>query len=234
MNKKLHRVLDEIQKTEEKIAAWQEHLGELNIQKEMLEDAEIIKSVRSMRLNSRELLSVLEGIQNGTVVLSEEPEMAEDSGSAEIIKPENRAELTESMEKTTENQAETAENTAGGFSAGQGLSEGMAMEREDFRVKAKIKKYLMVITMVVGMMFSAAMPAFAYTGSAGQTEADTTNVGTATGNSSVEKRRSGGCADCRGTVRHRRTRRGRITGQGAGDAVFCAWERAVGGRYGRR
>ena len=90
MNKKLHRVLDEIQKTEEKIAAWQEHLGELNIQKEMLEDAEIIKSVRSMRLNSRELLSVLEGIQNGTVVLSEEPEMAEDSGSAEIIKPENR------------------------------------------------------------------------------------------------------------------------------------------------
>ena len=104
MNKKLHRVLDEIQKTEEKIAAWQEHLGELNIQKEMLEDAEIIKSVRSMRLNSRELLSVLEGIQNGTVVLSEEPEMVEDSGSAEIIKPENRAELTESMEKTTENQ----------------------------------------------------------------------------------------------------------------------------------
>ena len=132
MNKKLYRVLDEIQKTEEKIAAWQEHLGELNIQKEMLEDAEIIKSVRSMRLNSRELLSVLEGIQNGTVVLSEEPEMAEDSGSAEIIKPENRAELTESMEKTTENQAETAENTAGGFYAGQGLSEGMAMEREDF------------------------------------------------------------------------------------------------------
>ena len=53
-------------------------------------------------------------------------------------------------------------------------------------MKAKIKKYLMVITMVVGMMFSAAMPAFAYTGSAGQTEADTTNVGTATGNSSVE------------------------------------------------
>ncbi len=53
-------------------------------------------------------------------------------------------------------------------------------------MKDKIKKYLMVITMVVGMMFSAAMPAFAYTDSAGQTEADTANVGTATGNSSVE------------------------------------------------
>ena len=53
-------------------------------------------------------------------------------------------------------------------------------------MKDRIKKYLMVITMVVGMMFSAAMPAFAYTDSAGQTEADTANVGTATGNSSVE------------------------------------------------
>ena len=111
MNKKLHRVLDEIQKTEEKIAAWQEHLGELNVQKEMLEDAEIIKSVRSMRLNSRELLSVLEGVQNGTVILSEKPE---------------------SMEETTENQAGIDENIAGGFSAEQGLPEGTAMERKDF------------------------------------------------------------------------------------------------------
>ena len=65
MNKKLHRVLDEIQKTEEKIAAWQEHLGELNVQREMLEDAEILKSVHSMRLGSWELLSVLEGISAG-------------------------------------------------------------------------------------------------------------------------------------------------------------------------
>ncbi len=132
MNKKLHRVLDEIQKTEEKIVAWQEHLGELNVQKEMLEDAEIIKSVRSMRLNSRELLSVLEGVQNGTVILSEKPEMADDSGSAESMEPENRAELTESTEETVENQAETADNIAGGFSAEQGLPEGTAMERKDF------------------------------------------------------------------------------------------------------
>ena len=123
MNKKLHRVLDEIQKTEEKIAAWQEHLGE---------DAEIIKSVRSMRLGSRELLSVLEGVQNGTVILSEKPEMTEDSGSAESMEPESRAESTESTEETAENQAVTDENIAGGFSAEQGLPEGTAMEREDF------------------------------------------------------------------------------------------------------
>lgn len=69
MNRKLHRVLDEIQKTEEKITAWQGYLGELNVQKEVSEDAEIIKNVRSMRLGSKELLAVLEGIQDGTVFL---------------------------------------------------------------------------------------------------------------------------------------------------------------------
>lgn len=132
MNKKLHRVLDEIQKTEEKIAAWQEHLGELNVQREMLEDAEIIKSVRSMRLNSRELLSVLEGVQNGTVILSEKPEMTEDSGSAESMEPESRAEPMESTEETAENQAGTDENIAEEFSVEQGLPEGTAMERKDF------------------------------------------------------------------------------------------------------
>ena len=71
MNRKLHRVLDEIQKTEDKIAAWQEHLDELNTQRELLENAEIIKSVRSMKLGSRELLAILEGVQDGTVILSE-------------------------------------------------------------------------------------------------------------------------------------------------------------------
>ena len=134
MNKKLHRVLDEIQKTEENIAAWQEHLGELNIQKEMLEDAEIIKSVRSMRLGSRELLSVLEGVQNGTVVLSEKPEMTDDSDSDKGTEPENPTESAEDMDmaEMTGNQVETAENTADGLSAEQGLPEGAAAEREDF------------------------------------------------------------------------------------------------------
>lgn len=134
MNKKLHRVLDEIQKTEEKIAAWQEHLGELNVQKEMLEDAEIIKSVRSMRLGSRELLSVLEGVQNGTVVLSEKTKMTDGSDKDESTEPENPTESAEDMDmaETTGNQVETAENTAEGLSAGRGLPEGAAAEREDF------------------------------------------------------------------------------------------------------
>ena len=53
-------------------------------------------------------------------------------------------------------------------------------------MKDRIKKYLMVITMVVGMLFSAAMPALAYTGGAEQREADNSNTETVTGNISVE------------------------------------------------
>lgn len=128
MNKKLRRVLDEIQKTEKKIAAWQEHLGELNVQREMLEDAEILKSVHSMRLGSWELLSVLEGIQQGTVVFSEKPVTDMDSCSEESMESEKLAGSAESMTETTENAAETTENIAGELSAGQGLPEDAATE----------------------------------------------------------------------------------------------------------
>ena len=67
LSKKLNRILDEIQKAEEKIAQWQRHLKELNIQRDQLENEEIIKSVRSMKLNSWELIGVLESIRNGTM-----------------------------------------------------------------------------------------------------------------------------------------------------------------------
>lgn len=53
-------------------------------------------------------------------------------------------------------------------------------------MKDKIKKYLMVVTMAVGILFSAAMPALAYTGGAEQTEGGSSNAGTVTGNISVE------------------------------------------------
>lgn len=65
MNKKLQKVLEEIEKTETKITQWQEHLKMLLIQKKQLEDTEILKSIRSMHLESRELLQVLEKLQKG-------------------------------------------------------------------------------------------------------------------------------------------------------------------------
>ncbi len=118
MNRKLHRVLDEIQKTEGKIAVWQEHLSELNAQKELLEDAEIIKSVRSMKLGSRELLAVLEGVQNGTIILSENRETSGESGvdgNAESV-----------------NQTEIVDNGAADLAVENRMPEGTALESEGF------------------------------------------------------------------------------------------------------
>ena len=106
MNRKLHRVLDEIQNTEKKIAVWQNHLDELNARREMLENAEIIKSVRSMRLGSRELLSVLEGVQNGTIILSEKQKAVEGLEEDEIMGSMNQAETEnhETADLTEENE----------------------------------------------------------------------------------------------------------------------------------
>ena len=67
MNARLKRILEEIKKTEKRIAEWQEHLKDLNVRRKQLEDAEIVKSVRSMKLDSRQLLEVLDNIQNGAV-----------------------------------------------------------------------------------------------------------------------------------------------------------------------
>ena len=69
MNMRLKKVLDDIQKTENKILELQEHVRQLRIQKKQMEDAEIIKAIRSMKMGSREMLTFLDGIQKGTVTM---------------------------------------------------------------------------------------------------------------------------------------------------------------------
>ncbi len=50
MNMRLKKVLDDIQKTEDKILELQEYVKKLKIQKKQMEDAEIIKAIRSMKM----------------------------------------------------------------------------------------------------------------------------------------------------------------------------------------
>ena len=98
MSRKLHRVLDEIQKTEEKISVWQEQLKNLNVQREILENDEIIKSIRSMKLERRELLDVLEGLQNGKVVIRDNREAVECPDGKSSGENRSRTEETDSTE----------------------------------------------------------------------------------------------------------------------------------------
>ena len=56
MNMRLKKVLDDIQKTEDKILELQEYVKKLKIQKKQMEDAEIIKAIHSMKMDSREIV----------------------------------------------------------------------------------------------------------------------------------------------------------------------------------
>lgn len=87
MNMRLKKVLDDIQKTENKILELQEHVRQLRIQKKQMEDAEIIKA----KMDSRKMLTFLDGIQNGTVTMQfdEEGNLSMDSSETGIKKEEN-------------------------------------------------------------------------------------------------------------------------------------------------
>lgn len=91
MNMRLKKVLDDIQKTENKILELQEHVRQLRIQKKQMEDAEIIKAIRSMKMDGRKMLTFLDGIQNGTVTMQfdEEGNLSMDSSETGIKKEEN-------------------------------------------------------------------------------------------------------------------------------------------------
>jgi predicted RNase H-like nuclease (RuvC/YqgF family) len=66
--------VEEINKTEQKIAQWQEYLKQLRQQRKQLEDQEIIKTIRSMQLSGTEMLDMLDGIQNGSVIFVSDEE----------------------------------------------------------------------------------------------------------------------------------------------------------------
>ena len=91
MNMRLKKILDDIQKTEDKILELQEYVKKLKIQKKQMEDAEIIKAIRSMKMDSREMLTFLDGIQNGTVTMQfdEEGNLSMDSSETDTKKEEN-------------------------------------------------------------------------------------------------------------------------------------------------
>jgi hypothetical protein len=91
MNMRLKKVLDDIQKTEDKILELQEYVKKLKIQKKQMEDAEIIKVIRSMKMDSREMLTFLDGIQNGTVTMQfdEEGNLSMDSSETDTKKEES-------------------------------------------------------------------------------------------------------------------------------------------------
>lgn len=67
MNRRIKRYLEEIDKTERKIAELQQYLKGVQSALKQEENNEMIKSIRGMKLSSKELFDLLNGIQDGSV-----------------------------------------------------------------------------------------------------------------------------------------------------------------------
>ncbi len=91
MNVKLKRVIEEIDKIEKKVSEWQDQLKHLRQQRKQLEDQEIIKSIRSMQMSGADMLTLLDGIQNGNIrfVSDAEGNMHMESNTESIAESED-------------------------------------------------------------------------------------------------------------------------------------------------
>lgn len=101
MNKKLKRYLEEIDRTEEKIAELQGHLKNIRAAQKQEEDLEIVRSIRGMKLSGRDLFALLNGLQDGTLKIREEPVSVK-----EEKKTETGMETSEREEKENEDLEE--------------------------------------------------------------------------------------------------------------------------------
>ena len=66
MNKKIKKYLDEIAKTEKKIADLQQYLRGVQAALKQEEDNEMIRCIRGMKMENDQLYDLLDGIQKGT------------------------------------------------------------------------------------------------------------------------------------------------------------------------
>ena len=89
MNRKIKRYLDEIERTEKKIEELQAYLKGVRVALKAEEENEMIKSIRSMKLNSHELFDLLNGIQDGSISFQVDEESGSNEESGSLFFKEN-------------------------------------------------------------------------------------------------------------------------------------------------
>lgn len=88
MSKKLQKFLDDADKLEAKIAEMQDNLRSIRKAQKEEEDCEIIRSIRGRKLGGRELLALLERIQDGSVTFLVNEKMTDNEPAARENVPE--------------------------------------------------------------------------------------------------------------------------------------------------
>ena len=86
MNKKIKKYLDEIAKTEKKIADLQQYLR--GVQAALKQ----IRCIRGMKMENGQLYDLLDGIQNGTVKFQVSRESDEEGSGSFVFTEENKEE----------------------------------------------------------------------------------------------------------------------------------------------
>ena len=71
MSLRLERAIDEVNRIERKIQLYQNQKKEAMARLKLVENEEIIKSIRALNLDRNSLVELLKGIQDGTVTFSE-------------------------------------------------------------------------------------------------------------------------------------------------------------------
>ena len=89
MNRKIKCYLDEIERTEKKIEELQAYLKGVRVALKAEEENEMIKSIRSMKLNSHELFDLLNGIQDGSISFQVDEESGSNEESGSLFFKEN-------------------------------------------------------------------------------------------------------------------------------------------------
>ena len=84
MNKRLRKCLDEEERVEKKISELKDHLKDVKAARKQEEDNAIVSSLRSKKLEGRELLELLDGIMSGDVEMIRKGDFFdEDAGSTD-------------------------------------------------------------------------------------------------------------------------------------------------------
>ena len=96
MNRRLKKYMDDIDKVEKKIAEYQEQLQILMAGLKQEQELEMVRTLRSLNLDRRELFSVLNGLQDGTMTISDLEKLGagsegdeDDSAVKESLTPED-------------------------------------------------------------------------------------------------------------------------------------------------
>ena len=91
MNKKIRRYLEEIEKTEKKIADHQQYLKGIKCALKEEENNEMIRAIRGMKLEGEELLQFLDGLKGGNVRF-EVGKKTDGSGKGSFIRQDSNTE----------------------------------------------------------------------------------------------------------------------------------------------